>query len=264
MSLQQLLTRFHGAILEDDASVIAPELRDNGRLSPAAQMAIYIEGYRLRLVLALRSDYPELLAHLREEEFDALASAYVEVNPPQHVSLDYYTFGFADFVRAQKGAGFAADLAALEGAIARVFLLPDSAALTLEALSALAPEALSALAPEAFGAARLRLREAAVLLSLDYPVEDYFALARKGASPALPVPGPCAVLVVRHENEVRRHVLAPVAFALVSALAEGLCVGDALERASASQPDALPILAEFLQPWFAQWTAHGFFQPVTE
>lgn len=255
-ALAELYADFHHALLTQDAAAVLPRLRDTGRLSPAAQMRIYSEGYRLRLISALRSDYPELLALLGEARFDALALAYVEAVPPSGASLDVYPFGFADFITRREGCGFTAELAALESAIAQVFLLPDSCAL--------APEELSALSPEAFGASALRLRTASALLRFTYPVEAYLTARRSGESPAMPEAQDHFLLIVRHGNAVRRHTLHPVAHVLLAALQEGLCVADALTHAAASRPDAPALLSGRLQPWFAAWTAEGFFQSRQE
>lgn len=251
-ALRHLLQDFHGAILDNDASRIVPRLK-GGRLAPGEQMAIYLQGYRLRLTGAIRSDYPELLAWMGDEAFDALAMRYVEAHPPTEASLDVYPFGFADFVRGAVGGGFAADLAALEGAIARVFFLPDSEALT--------PQALATLTPEQFGTMPLRLRKASALLACDTPVDAYMAACRQGMRPATPEPDASYVMVVRHENEVRRHALHATGFCLLRALAEGQSMGQALESAGTGEA-AAAILSTHLQPWFAAWTAAGFFQSL--
>ncbi len=255
MALQHLLNQFHGAILDKNANAMAEHLRDNGRLSPERQMMIYIEGYRLRLAVALRGDYPELLALVGEDAFDALATVYIEAYAPVDASLDVYPFGFAAFAR-EKAGGFCGELAMLEGAIAKVFLLPDS--------DALRAEGFSAANPEDFAVMRMRLRSAAMLLALDFPVEDYFAARRDGRPASVPEAGLSPMMVVRHGNVVCRHVLHPVAFVLLSALNEGLPMGAALEQAAGADEEALEVLSAQLQHWFAHWAQHGFFQPVLE
>ena len=254
-SLQHLLTNFHKAILDKDAHIIVPELCSTGRLTPAQQMAIYIEGYRLRLLTALCSDYPELLALLGNETFHALARIYIEATPPVEASLNYYSFGFADFVHTQN-ADFAGALALLEGAIARAFLLPDS--------QSLQPDFFARLAVDDFSSMALHLRSSAILLMLDFPVEDYFSKRRAEMAVLSPQRDPSFMLIVRHENVVCRHCLHPVAFSLLSGLQNGLVLGDALERASSSHRDAAAVLSSHFQSWFAQWVLCGFFQPASE
>ncbi|MBY0406486.1 MAG: hypothetical protein K2Q01_02250, partial [Rickettsiales bacterium] len=89
------------------------------------------------------------------------------------------------------------------------------------------------------------------------------AARRRGEDVMPPATHESHVLVLRHANEVNRHVLAPVAFALLSALAEGLCVNDALERVCDSEGAAEEVAAQ-LMPWFSYWTANGFFQTLME
>lgn len=252
MRLEALLAQFHGAILAKDAKAVVPLLKANGRIAPEAQMAIYIEGYRARLVGAIRGDYPETAALLGEQDFEALALAYVEDAPPVHVSLDVYPFGFGDFVVARQG-GFAGSVALLEAAIARVFLLPDS-----EPLNA---GILAGMTPEGFGDLRLRLREASVLLGLDFAAEAYISARRRGEEIMVPEAAFSPVMVVRHGNEVRRHVLHPVGYGLLQGLAGGLCMDEALEQAAGTE-GALVVLSQHLQAWFALWVAEGFFQSV--
>jgi hypothetical protein len=253
--LRQMLAQFHGAILHNDAGMAVEHLRDNGRLSPARQMAIYVQGYRLRLVGALRSDYPELLALLGDEVFDRLALRHIEANPPVAASLDHYPFAFAQSVVAHADV-FAAELAALESAIAQVFLMEDS--------EALSPAMLAALTPEAFGATVLTLRKAHRLLAFTMPVEAYFSRRRAGEVASRPAPCATQLLVVRHENAVQRHALEPLEYALLAQFSGGCAVGDALDALVAAQPGCEAQLATLLQPWFSRWASHGFFQSPQE
>src|SRR4051812_48866630 len=112
--LSTLLDAFHGAIFDNDPKRTLAAIKSNARIAPERQMAIYIEGYRTRLRLAVRSDYPELLALLGETLFDALAGAYVENAPSRHYTLDRYPHPFAAFVGAHAKNAFAAELATLE------------------------------------------------------------------------------------------------------------------------------------------------------
>ena len=162
-ALLTLLEDFHSAILTGDAAPAIASIKRNPRLAPDEQLAIYIDGYRIRLTQAIRSDYPALLALLGNQVFDSMALAYIENHPPMGFNLDRYPYGFAAFVRDHHGDGFAADLATLEGAIAEVFVMPES--------DPLDPSMLAALAPEAFGDLVLQSQQALrVCWRIDYPV----------------------------------------------------------------------------------------------
>ena len=73
--MSEPLTTFHQAILTNDATAVLPALKPHPRLSGAQQFAIYSEGYRIRLVAAIASDYPLTRALLGEKKFDAAAPA---------------------------------------------------------------------------------------------------------------------------------------------------------------------------------------------
>jgi hypothetical protein len=248
MSLHTLLDTLHTAILDKDARAAIPHIKHNPRLSPEQQLAIYIDGYRYRLIDAIRSDYPVLLAYLGEPAFNALARAYIDANPPTHFNLDRYPHAFAATVKD----GFAADLAHLESAVAEVFMLPESAPLT--------PASLSALTPEAFASVVLHARSASKILRFDYPVENYFAARRAGENPAPPAPEPSYVCIVRHTNEVQRHTLSHPGYLLLERLRAGDTIEAAFDHIATHHPESVPDIAANIQPWFAYWTASGFFK----
>lgn len=252
--LQPTMDAFHNAILKKDAQLVAPAIRGDDRLSAQSRMAIYIDGYRIRLTLAIRSDYPTLLALLGDASFDAAARAYIESTPPAHFSLDRYPHGFADFFRANSEDVFAADIAALEAAIADVFMDEDS--------EPLSPQELASITPEAFGAVTLSPRKASRLMRFAYPVEDALLAVRDGKTPARPQAEASYMFLARHNNEVQRHVLSHAEYVLLTALTKRLPVGQSLESAAESHADLLPEIAGNLQTWFSRWAANGFFQSL--
>jgi len=98
LSDRKLLERFEQAILDKDISDIQSEIAAHKRISVTAQAAIYINGYRLRLLRVLQADYPALLHLLGEKEFERLAIAYIEANPSLDFNIDRYPHKFADFI----------------------------------------------------------------------------------------------------------------------------------------------------------------------
>lgn len=242
-SLAQLFDDFHSAILTRDAAHAIPHLKPNPQLTPQAQMAIYIDGYRIRLLAAIRSDYPILLTLLGDEPFGALARAYIESNPPTDFNLDRYPHGFAAFLTTQAIDPFALNIARFESALAQVFMLPNS--------TALPPSQFTRLNPDDFGTMQLHQRVACQLLAFDYPVD---------AVRTPPAPQATYLCMVRHENDVKRHALTPAAYCLLGHLFAGKTVAEALDAAMADRPgDALEI-AQNLQSWFADWLKSGFFR----
>lgn len=244
-ALKILFDGFHHALLSKNASDILPHIQSSATLSPAKRLAIYIDGYRIRLVSALRADYPALLAVLGDASFDTLARAYVDAHPPEHYNLDRYPHGFAAFARKERSDVFAAELATLEGAIAQIFMGDESVAFSVVRLQELPPDALSS--------QRFLARSASALLAFSYPVHTYLECVRQGEHLDRPVPKNEWVLVVRHENEVRRHLLCEKEYSVLQALYAGQPFAEAV--ANLTDDDAMA-----LQAWMEKWFAHGFFK----
>jgi len=243
----RLLDEFHTAILTGDTTSAAESIKKNTRIAPEEQLAIFIEGYRIRLTQAIRSDYPALLALLGDKIFDALALQYIKNHPPMGFNLDRYPHEFAAFMHDNRDDGFAAEIAALEGMIAEVFMMEESTPLT--------PSALTGLTPEDFGNLVLKPRNASRLLAFDYPVDDWLAAQRAGNIPSRPEKGATFLYVYRHQNNVQRVALTEAAYSLLGRLFNGLSVGEALDV-----PAHTESIAANLQLWFAEWMEKGFFR----
>lgn len=251
-SLADLMGRFHRSLLDDAAGIAAPDVKPNPRLAPEKQLAVYIDGYRIRLVGAIRSDYPALLALLGDKAFDALAHGYINANPPAHFNLDRYPHAFAAFVAHHANDDFAAELAMLEAAIAEVFMGEESAPLDVAALSQLSPEA--------FGEFILPPRAASRLLAFAYPVNAWLDRQRAGETAPRPAAAASYLYVYRHQNNVQRAPLGEPAYRLLEKLSEGLPPAAALARVSGEYPQHDAAIAAQLQTWFSEWMAKGFFR----
>lgn len=231
------LSQLHRAILTREREAMLPLLHAS---TPPARLDIYIDGYRIRLANAVTADYPALAALLGDARMQALVHAYVESTPPASYTLDRYPLAFAAHV--ERHAPEAAALAHLESAIAEVFWLPDSPPFSPPAQPT----------PETLAALTLPARAASRLLHLDHRAEEYLRAFRAGENPRAPEPGETHLLVLRHANEVRRHILAPAEHALLAQLFSGSTLGEALEHAA-------PGLASFLPGWMERWIREGFF-----
>src|SRR5689334_9473950 len=110
-TVAKILERFHDSILENDADIAAPDIKAN-------RLGIYIDGYRMRLIQAIRSDYPATLWLLGGKAFDQQALTYIEANPPQGFNLDHYPHRFSKSLAAVPDI-FVREVAELESAIAQ-------------------------------------------------------------------------------------------------------------------------------------------------
>lgn len=248
----KLYSDFHTAILKNEAGGIIQAIKPHPRLKAEQQFAIYSDGYRIRLVQAIRSDYPVLLRLLGDKKFDDLATNYIEHTPPNSYSLDFFPHKFAEFLTKNHHEVFTIELAILEAAIAEVFMLPDSEEFTASKLAKTSAEK--------FGEMRLKLRHASQLLRFSYPINRWFTEARTNSElTAIPKMGATYLLLVRHNNEVQRHDLSEAEFILLENLAEGQSVAEAIGQTINKNPEYAQQITENLQSWFMNWVVSGVF-----
>ncbi len=142
MTLATLQTLFQQGVL-DETDAVLTDILPSRRLDNAARFAVYQDAYRARLAEFLSNDYPVLRAVLGDEEFGALAAAYIAATPSQHRNARWYGAALPDFMRQHEpwsGARAPSDLAAFERALADAFDAPDSPVLDATALMQFDPE----------------------------------------------------------------------------------------------------------------------------
>jgi hypothetical protein len=112
-----------------------------GGIGVARRLAIYRDGYRLRLLAALRDTFAHTALWVGDEAFDALALRYVEAHPSTLASLNDYGANWPEWLASAPEAGaIVADLAALDWALRRAFDGADSPVLQRAALTEVAPQ----------------------------------------------------------------------------------------------------------------------------
>jgi len=237
------LNNLQAAILEKNFTLALPDIKPNQRISPQAQINIYVEGYRLRLLAAIRSDYPETLTLIGEKKFDELALEFIEQNPSENYNLDFYPHKFANFLLQLSDKSWSEaisdrvetkhaqhmsvikDSILKEQAIAIVFMGEES--------EPVAPNELAKLSPEEFGNLILKPRLASKFLQSLY--------------------------VYRHNNEVQKVPLSEAEYLLLEKLFAGTPVTTALDELITNYPQYQAEIAQNLTNWFSKWTAQGFF-----
>lgn len=146
MRLSDWQREFEAYLLNEPVApsgVLHDSLLGSEALSIEVGLSIYHNAYRARLLEALREDYPTLLHWLGDEEFAALAEAYLRAHPSQHYSLRWLGARLpafiADHLVAEQSAPLA-ELARLEWAFTLAFDAPEGAPLSLEAMASLSPD----------------------------------------------------------------------------------------------------------------------------
>jgi hypothetical protein len=216
-----------------DGKTVARRIRPSARLTAAERLDIYRGMYELRLLDALRVDYPGVLAHLGDERFEEAARLYVRHHPSQSYTLNRLGDRFPDFLLRLDGLprpAFVHDLARFE--------LAETIAFDAEASLAWA-------GPIVDESQRLKPVDALQLLALQYPVHRYL---KGDAETRVPRRRPSWVAVYRKGHAVSHLELNRRSFALLESLCSGSAIGKALSAARLSEA---AVFACF-QKWFSE------------
>lgn len=243
---QEALQRLQTAITDNQPQIAIDLL---GRKTPSlpSRLHAYIHGYRIRLCKTLENDYPALRHYLGGELFDQHARNYVESTPSHAYSIDPYPIGFADYLRQHSSDIVAGDIAALESAIAQVFWLADSAPFVPD----------TDFSMEQLASLKLTLRRASKLLALHIDAETYIQAFRHNQPIKQPAPQPIFLYIVRHQNEVRRHLISATEHAVLSQF-NGRDLMATLESALHQHPDQTDTIQAQIGHWLETWIANGF------
>jgi len=141
-NLRDLQRAFRDHVLVG-SNVILPQVAGSEKVSAEVRLGIYADGYRLRLLEALESDYPGLFGMVGPEVFDELGRAYIQAYPSPYFNLRWYGDHMAEFLREATPYSERpplAEMAEFEWAMTLAFDAPDVPVVTLEDMAALPPE----------------------------------------------------------------------------------------------------------------------------
>ena len=147
-SLGDLQRAFQDYLLASSES-FQTAVRDTKKADRITLLDVYRDGYALRLIEVLTSDYPGLMAMAGPDDFDHMARAYIAAHPSRHPSVRWYGRGVADFLAntpPYNSTPDAAEMARFEWALGEAFDSPDVTPVAADALMALPPEAWETLA----------------------------------------------------------------------------------------------------------------------
>ncbi|MBT9613631.1 MAG: putative DNA-binding domain-containing protein [Burkholderiales bacterium] len=140
LELTDLQIAFHGHLL-NQASRIAQEVIDGGRISVDHRLNIYHNAYRVRLLENLRDAYEKTWTYLGDDTFDASALAFIEANPPQHRNLRWHGAEFPQFLANQFPRDTdIAELALIDWQLRHAFDGPNATPVQPAELAGLSPE----------------------------------------------------------------------------------------------------------------------------
>src|SRR6266851_5150376 len=142
-SLGDLQRAFQDYLLASSES-FQTAVRDTRKADRITLLDVYRDGYALRLIEVLTSDYPGLMAMAGPDDFDHMARAYITAHPSRHPSVRWYGRGLADFLAGTPpydATPAAAEMARFEWALGEAFDSPNMTPIAADALMALPPEA---------------------------------------------------------------------------------------------------------------------------
>jgi len=218
--------------------------------SPAERLSIYRHAYVARLLEVVRELFPCTRFAAGDDLFDQLMVNYLRHWPPQSYTLARLADRLVEHLEATRPpdwGAFLVELARLEQTIDRVFDAPGGEQLPPFVLPA-----------DVSGPLYLRLTPGLQLLACDYPVSTFYTAWKQGRAPQWPDPQSEYLALVRRDYIVRRYELTSGQFALLSALATGRSLDDALASLAVHNQDPSD-LAQRVQKWFAFWATERFF-----
>jgi hypothetical protein len=145
ISLAELQRQFQQHVLAGDLAVTR-QINASANVPAATRLAIYADAYRLRLIEALGSNFPQLQQWLGDEAFSAIARRYIDSHPSTFRSIRWFGAALpACLELSHPRQPWLADLAQWEWMIAAAFDAHDVAALDGAALADVQPDQWAAL-----------------------------------------------------------------------------------------------------------------------
>lgn len=276
------LTQSHLPLKPSDVErVIEP----SSQMTSTERLAIYSGAYFARLIECLEADFPIFRQTVGQEAFAGFAIDYLQRHPSQSYTLGQLGAKFPDYLAAtrpeptetvelskENGSAsiadwpdFLVDLARLERTLSEVFDGPG-----VEQQAIISADDLSAIEPARWPEMRLTIVPCVRLLSSRFPLNDYYTAMKNSKTstdgndhatplPEMPLAKQSWLAITRRDYIVRRYELTETEFTLLSALAAGHTLGEAIEQAAEFYPGEMEQLTADLRRWFQTWTAAPMF-----
>jgi hypothetical protein len=256
--------RQHLDIAQGDLeSVILP----SRALDSSARLEIYVDAYFERLLECLREEFTATRFAVGDELFDALAFGYLQHYPSRSYTLNTLGEQFPKFLAEMRlhahetpsGAAedwpeFVIELASFERVLRDVF---DG--LGSEGQAVLNFEELSEISAEKWGQLRLLVAPCLRLHRFAHPVQAYWSAFKNGQRLGPPALQTTCLAISRRHFVVERRELTQLEFELLSRIARGETVGEALAGTATLAGADWKALERGVPTWFRQWTVAGFF-----
>ncbi len=226
-SLLEIQHRIRDVVIADEAGGALLPLLAGGR-DPQARLAIHRHHYQASLTRALLDKFPAVSWLAGERFATAAAQAFVRAHPPAAPCIAEYGADYPAFLASRAGAErlpYLRALAELEWHVGKVSIAVDRAPLTIESLASIDASEL----PDH----RLTLQGGLRYRTADWPIDELIQQYLTDATPERYAFDPAQVhLEIRGaRGEFRIERLAEAEFVFRSAVASGVTIGTAAERA---------------------------------
>ncbi|HLF29612.1 MAG TPA: DNA-binding domain-containing protein [Xanthomonadales bacterium] len=237
----------------DDAR---PQVTGRDPVDALARLNIYATAYRLRLVDALRANYPKLAAWLGENKFTEVALAYLQEQPSRYRSIRYFGDRLAEFLdrtERWRGRPALALMARFEWALDTAFDAADAAYAT--------PAQMQELPPPCWAGARLTVHPSVRSVDLDWNiVRIWKALDQEQRPPRARRARRRAWLIWRQGLETHFRSLPPVETEALNALIQGRTFAELCELLCRHYPESsVPGQAAAL---LSRWLGNGVISEI--
>jgi len=176
-SLSELQYRFHHSVITN-SDLFYPDIAKSGELSIDERLAIYVDGYRLRLIEALQDSYPALHTLMGDEDFEQLCLAYIDHSPSTHFSIRYFGSSLTKFITNEyksDDAELLSEMASFEWALRFSFDAIDEKPLNIGDFSQLSADQ--------WGGLRFQLHPSLQMLNFHWNVPSLWKAIEQEAEP---------------------------------------------------------------------------------
>jgi len=205
----------------------------------------------LRLVEALRTNYPAVHQLLGDNDFNALGSRFLRAHPPSHASIRWFGENLASFLRTEEPYNRVpamADLADFEWALRHTIDAAEAGVLTSEYMESLNPQL--------WGDLTFGLQPSLTILKLNWNAPQIWRALTEHEPPPAPVQQAGFWFVYRQPDLVSGwRSASALEVAAIQAVDRGLSFAELCEELCnlTDDIDAVPLTAAtFLRDWVSQ------------
>ena len=140
--LAKLQADFQAYLMDEvKGATFKKQIIDDKKVGVKKRLSIYYDAYRLRIIEALASAYPNLKALLGDDLFESTARTYIDVYPSTYRNMRWVGDKMsAHLAKTLTKHPIAAEMATFEWALGLAFDAEDAPVLSLQNLAAIPPE----------------------------------------------------------------------------------------------------------------------------